>query len=80
MVRKYVRKFGVDPVDQLELLMLQHAVDRQPLRLSKAELDLLHRMPRPADPAPAFDSDGGSLQIDFGAEAIDPNEDLNEEE
>ena len=76
MIHRYVRKFGVDPVDQLELLMLQHAVDRQPLRLSKAELDLLHRMPRPADPAPLFDGDGGVVQIDFGAEAINPNGDL----
>ena len=50
MIHRYVRKFGVDPVDQFELLMLRHAVDRQPLRLSKAELDLPTGFPGPPIP------------------------------
>ncbi len=51
--------------------------DRRPLRLSRAEKDLLRRMPRPADPA-VRPSD--PLPIDFGQlVAIDPNGDLEDE-
>ncbi len=58
---------------QLKLLWQQiHPDDRRPLRLSRAEKDLLRRMPRPADPA--FD-----IRVDFHKlVAIDPNDDLDE--
>jgi hypothetical protein len=54
------------------------SADRRPLRLSKAERDLLRRMPRPA--APAFDGEGDAIRIDFAqAVAFNPNSDLEDE-
>ncbi len=52
-----------------DLIAPDDDADRRPLRLSRAEKDLLRRMPRPADPA-----------IDFSQlVAIDPNGDLIDE-
>src|SRR5208283_3738029 len=52
------------PPDDICGQLTSSTADRQPLRLSQAERALLRRMPRPADPFPAFNGGGSCLVID----------------